>query len=180
MAGVLGLNVAGGEFGTVPGTYGVDYQYDGSASLAALAALGVTHVRVPIKMDRLQPTPGAALDATEAGRVDALVTRVAAAGMTCELEAHNFGRRVVSGVTQVLGTAGYTQADHADFYSKLAARYASTATVTALGYNEPHDLTPVAAVFTPLITRYDWESSATPLYPSSTLFPATTLFPGEL
>lgn len=158
MTGTVGVGLSGSETGAIPGTFGTDYGYEGQPSLDALAALGVKHVRVPVKMDRLQPTPSAAFDATEAARVDALVVRVAAAGMTCKLEAHNFGRRMVSGVEKILGSAGYTQADHADFFSRLAALVASRPAVVALGYHEPHDLT-ATGTFAATVTRYDWEAT---------------------
>ena len=175
----VGLNLAGAEFGTIPGTYGTDYQYDGQASLDALAALGVTHLRVPIRMERLQPTPSAAFDSAEQTRLLAFLDRVVLAGMTCKIEAHQAGRRIVSGVTQVLGSAGYTQAQHADFYSRLAALVAPRPEVVALGHNEPHDLTAVSASFQAISIRYDWESvgPAVP-YPDLTIYPSSTLFPG--
>lgn len=157
---LIGFNVSGGEFGTVPGTYGTDYQYDGQTSLNAIAALGVrTPIRVPIKIERLQPTPSAAFDSTEQTRILAFLDRIKSAGLTCVIEAHNFGRRIVSGSPIVLGSVGYTQADHVDFYSRLATLVASRPEVVGLGYNEPHDLPGAAGSFGSVTTRYDWEVS---------------------
>jgi hypothetical protein len=157
---VLGLNISGGERGTIPGTYAVDYLYDGLASLTALAALGVTHVVAQLRMERFFATAGATISATELGRLDTFVANVAAAGMTCKLIWHNKGVFRLSGVDYVLGHANYMQAAHASMFGQLAAHYAGNPTVTQIGYSEPHDLSGVAAAFTPTTTRYDWETAA--------------------
>lgn len=162
-ATIVGLNLSGAERGTIPGTYGVDYQYDGQASLNALRDLGVKHLRVPIRMERLQPTPAAAFDATEATRLDAFIGRVAAAGMTCKLAAYQAGVRVIGGVPYTLGTVEYPVADHVDFFSRLAARYAATPAVVALGYHQPHDLPSAAGSFVSSVTHYDFEPVTPPV-----------------
>jgi hypothetical protein len=153
------VSVSGGEFGALPGVYDTDYHYDGQASLNSLAQKGIRRVRIPIKMERLQPTAGAAFNATEQTRITDLVARVAAAGMTCKIEAHNFARRNVAGTDYTLGHANYTQAHHVDFFSRLAALFAGSPTVMALGYNEPHDIPDITGTFTPAITHYSWDST---------------------
>jgi len=51
---MVGVNLAGGEFGDVPGTYGRDYTYPGEKQFAYLASKGFPVARVPIRWERIQ------------------------------------------------------------------------------------------------------------------------------
>ena len=91
----VGLNINGdGAFnGGLAGVHDSDYHYDGQASLNALYALGIRHVRFAIRMERLQPTPGAAFNSAKQTEITDYVARIAAAGLTCKVDVHNYGRR---------------------------------------------------------------------------------------
>ena len=54
-----GVNLAGGEFGKLPGTYGTDYTYPAPADIDYYVELGFNLIRVPFRWERLQPTLGA-------------------------------------------------------------------------------------------------------------------------
>ena len=51
-----GVNLAGAEFGKVPGTYATDYTYPAPASIDYFSQLGFNLIRVPFRWERLQPT----------------------------------------------------------------------------------------------------------------------------
>jgi hypothetical protein len=63
-ARMFGVNLAGAEFGSVPGTYGVDYTYPTSSELDYYAAKGVTLIRLPFLWERMQPALYAAAATT--------------------------------------------------------------------------------------------------------------------
>ena len=65
----FGVNLAGAEFGAVPGTIDVDYTYPTQAEFQYYGSKGCKLVRIPFKWERLQPVLYAALDATNVGRL---------------------------------------------------------------------------------------------------------------
>ena len=75
-----GVNLAGGEFGKVPGTYATDYIYPAPANIDYFAQLGFNLIRVPIRWERLQPTLGASLAAADLELLSLVVEYAAAKG----------------------------------------------------------------------------------------------------
>src|SRR4051794_24677123 len=57
-----GVNIAGAEFGDVPGTREKHYTYNDEATFAYFAKKGFDVLRVPIKWERIQPTLGGPLN----------------------------------------------------------------------------------------------------------------------
>lgn len=160
-----GVNMAGGEFApnaaTLPGAYGTDYSYDDAAALAGVAARGHKIVRLPIRWERIQPTRGAALNAAELTRIQAAVANIAAAGMACVIDVHNYGRYINStvngGATLILGGT-LPVADLVDLWTRLSAAFQNDSGVYAYGLmNEPFGFTGATGSFTGSV-RYDWAS----------------------
>jgi endoglucanase len=60
-----GVNLAGAEFGKIPGRHATDYAYPSSALIDYYAQLGFNLIRVPFRWERLQPRLGAPLAGDE-------------------------------------------------------------------------------------------------------------------
>ena len=90
----LGINLAGAEFGEnqIPGVVNRDYTWCSEATFRYFAARGFTLVRFPVLWERLQPRPGAALDAAYLEGLRRMAAFAAAAGSRFIIDVHNFGR----------------------------------------------------------------------------------------
>lgn len=155
----IGYNVSGAEFGSArPGTYGVDYAYPSAETIAFLAG-HATVLRLPFAWERVQPTRQAALDATEVGRITAVLDAAATAGLTVLLDVHNYGRFTdPDGTEHVFGDGTLTEADFTDLWTRLAATFGGHAALG--GYdlmNEPHDLVGSSGTFAVNNTAYSWD-----------------------
>jgi hypothetical protein len=68
---LLGVNLAGAEFGTpnhVPGVFGTDYIYPTHTEIDYYAAKGMSVVRLPFLWERLQHSENGPLDGAELAR----------------------------------------------------------------------------------------------------------------
>jgi endoglucanase len=155
-----GANISTGTGGTFsnenPGTYGSAYQYDGQTTLNFLAGRGVRYGRVMFRWERLQPTLSAALDSTEASRIDSFLSRCATAGIKGILTPSSYGAYWVEegggvGVRRAIGSAEVPQAAFVDFWTRFSQRYKGNPAVAAYSLSsEPVDMANAAA----------WESAA--------------------
>lgn len=133
-AAMIGVNLCGAEFGKVPGTAGRDYGYPGAASFDGARSRGLTVIRLPFKWERMQPKLMGPLDEAELGRMDAAVALARERGMKLMLDLHNYGKFRDHG----LGTPQLPDEAFADFWRKLAARFAGEKAVFAYSImNEP-------------------------------------------
>ena len=151
-----GLSVAGAEFATpvdertsafsnrASGVYGRDYVYPSRATLAYLAARGITFIRLPVRWERLQPRLGQALARDERRRLLAAVGAARAAGLKVVLDVHNYGAYYLfsataqAGVRRPIGSRQVPIARFADLWSRLSALFAHDRTVLGYGLmNEP-------------------------------------------
>jgi len=131
-----GVSLAGAEFGNaIPGTLGTDYFYPTHDEVDYYASKGMTEMRIPFRWERLQPTVGEAFDEAEGARLDDLVAYSLGKGVGVLLDPHNYAQYNGS----VLGS-GVTAASFADFWSRLATRYAGMPTIDFGLMNEPHDM----------------------------------------
>lgn len=131
-----GVNVAGAEFGDLPGRYGYDYAYPTRETIVSLANMGINAIRLPFRWERLQPKLNAPLDPTELAHLDQTVSAAKAAGLTTILDLHNFAyfnkKRLDS---PEVGANSF-----ADFWGRLAKHYRNTPEVAFGLMNEPYDL----------------------------------------
>jgi aryl-phospho-beta-D-glucosidase BglC (GH1 family) len=150
-----GVNVSGGEFGSVggedtvsdfsnenPGTYGEDYQYASRATYDFLASHGMDTVRLPFRWERIQPELGAPLDPAELERLRSTVWQATTAGLQVILDVQNFGAYHLDdggiGVRRAIGSEQVSRSDFADLWSRLSAEFADTPGVVAYDLmNEP-------------------------------------------
>ena len=131
---MIGVNLSGAEFGSVPGRFGHDYAYPGAASFDYFRSRGMTTVRLPFRWERVQPKLMAALEGAELQRLDATVAIARERGMRLMLDLHNFGGRDGA----ALGTAELPNEAFADVWRRLAEHFTNEPAVFAYGLmNEP-------------------------------------------
>lgn len=135
---MLGVNLAGGDFGSVPGTYGTDYTYPTEAEFDYYRARNLTLIRLPFKWERIQHTLNAALDATEMARIDAVIGYARARDMKVILDMHNYNKYKLNGTTYAVGSAQVPHSAFKDVWTRIADRYKNEPAI--FGYdlmNEP-------------------------------------------
>ena len=135
---LLGVNLAGAEFGTpnhVPGVFGTDYIYPTHTEIDYYAAKGMSVVRLPFLWERLQHSENGPLDGAELARLDDVVSYTTGKGLKIEIEPHNYGY----GFGALIGSAQTPNAAFADLWGKLAFHYQSNPSVIFGLMNEPHD-----------------------------------------
>lgn len=131
-----GVSLAGAEFGTAyPGIYEKDYIYPDQTEVDYFKGKSMNTLRLPFSWERLQPTLGAAFNATELGRLDGFVTAATAKGVSVVIDPHNYARWNGS----VIGS-GVSNAQFADLWSRLATRYKSNNKVIFAIMNEPNTM----------------------------------------
>lgn len=135
---LMGVNLAGAEFGqNIPGVYGKDYIFPTTAELDYYNSKGLTLIRLPFLWERMQPSPGGALDQSYLNMTKEFVAAAAERGMEVVLDAHNYGRYY----NNTIGSAAVPYASFKNFWTKMATEFNGKAGV--YGYdimNEPHDM----------------------------------------
>lgn len=136
-----GVNLAGGEFGKIPGKYATDYSYPSPASFDYFAAQNFNLIRLPFRWERLQPELNADLDAQELKRLQAAVEAARAAKLTVVLDTHNYAKRRLASdgwkQAHVIGSAEVSTAAFADFCGRLAASFKDDSSIIFGLMNEP-------------------------------------------
>jgi aryl-phospho-beta-D-glucosidase BglC (GH1 family) len=134
---MIGVNLAGAEFGSASGVYGTSYIYPTASELDYFKSEGITLIRLPFMWERAQHTLGGPLDEAEVGRIHTFLDQAAARGMQVVLDVHNYGR--YGG--QAIGSDAVPTAAFADFWSKMAKEFGGDAGIAGFGLmNEPHDM----------------------------------------
>jgi endoglucanase len=138
----FGVNLAAGEFGKLPGTYGQDYIYPYPQELDYYKSKGRLTIRVPFRWERWQRTLYEPLNPEEMSRVDQLVAQARARDMKLILDAHSGGSYKIDGTDeQKIGTSAVPVSAFADFWKKVATRYKSDSGVYAYGLmSEPNNM----------------------------------------
>jgi endoglucanase len=131
---LMGVNIAGGEFGQVGGAYGSNYIYPSRSEIDYYAGKGLEVIRVPFRWERLQTSLNGPLDATELARIDDVVNYAASKGLKVVLDAHNYG----AGFGSLIGSGATTNAAFADFWGKMASHYKASDNVILGLMNEPN------------------------------------------
>jgi endoglucanase len=135
---LTGVNLAGAEFGegSLPGVYNVNYTYPTSAEVDYYVGKGVNVFRLPFRWERVQTSAGGELNGVEIARLDAFVNYATDKGARVILDPHNYARYYGN----VIGGGTVTNADFANFWSRLGGRYAENDKVIFGLMNEPHDM----------------------------------------
>jgi endoglucanase len=131
------VNLSGAEFGAaLPGTLGVTYTWPTNAEVDYYMSKGMQTFRIPFMWERLQRTANGPLDATYAAALDSIVAHVTAKGGRVLLNPQNFARYY----GHFVGTAAVPSSVFANFWSRVALRYASNTRVVFGLMNEPNGL----------------------------------------
>lgn len=150
---LFGVNLSGPEFAPWNGQ-----TFPTAAEWAPLRAAGSGIKRLPVAWESLQPTLGAALDATYLGSITTALSRAAALGIGVIVDIHNFGAYAdqtrwthVSGSVGYAGNAGVpatgvsflgngvTAANYNDLATRLATALKGRAGLIGVGImNEPN------------------------------------------
>jgi endoglucanase len=141
-----GVNLSGAEFGAtnLPGTFGTDYTYPTDAEVNYYISKEMNTFRLPIRWERLQPTPNSPLNTAEFNRLNAFVTYATSKGAHVIIDPHNFARYyppsrdVESSTANVVGSSTVPNSEFADFWSRLATAYAGNSNVIFNLMNEPN------------------------------------------
>ncbi|HVK89977.1 MAG TPA: glycoside hydrolase family 5 protein [Mycoplana sp.] len=131
-----GINLAGAEFGELPGAYGKDYIYPGDETIGYFAGKGFNAVRLPFRWERLQPRLGKAFDPAERKRLVDAVKRLRGAGLAVVLDPHNYAYYG----DKRIGSPEVPVEAFADFWRRLAAEFKGDAAISFGLMNEPHDV----------------------------------------
>ena len=145
-----GVNLSGGEFGTVhqrsnTNTYadGRDSQPPSLADLSYLARRGVRYVRVAFRQERLQPVLKGPLSPTGVSEVRRVLDDARRAGVLVTLDWHNYARFFAGAHELTLNTSAYPIEAFVDFNAKVGQAFKDEPSLFALSLtNEPHDLPP--------------------------------------
>ncbi len=135
---LFGVNLSGAEYdpgGTLEGT---NYTYPTDAEIDYYASKGMTVIRLPFLLERVEPVAGGPLSATELGYIDNVVNYAASKGIDIILDPHDFGTEYGT----VIGTTAASNATFANFWGELAAHFASTPNVLFGLMNEPNAVSP--------------------------------------
>lgn len=140
-----GVCLSGMEFGSLPGIEGAEYTKFSNNHYSYIASKGMKVVRLAVLWERLQPNLNDVLNATYKGYIDENISWAKNNGLQIILDIHNYGRRKVSGVTQIIGDGVLTKEHLTDLWSKLSVAYKDEPGVLAYDLmNEPYTM-PVAA-----------------------------------
>jgi endoglucanase len=131
-----GVNLAGAEFGQLPGKIEQTYHYPSDAEFDWVKSSGFAVVRLPFVWERLQPTLSGEFDKDELAELKAAVARAEARGLTIIVDPHNYGRWR----GEKVGSKGVPVLAFADFWRRLAHEFAGRASVAFGLMNEPHDM----------------------------------------
>ena len=130
---LLGVNLAGADFGSVGQAFGTGYTYPTHAEIDYEAASGMNVIRLPFLWERLQPTLNGPLDPAELARIDDVVTYATAKGLKVDLDVHDYGKYR----GQLIGSDAVSTAAFADLWSRIAGHFASNGGVLFGLMNEP-------------------------------------------
>jgi len=136
-----GVNLSGGEFGSIPGQLGHDYIYPSNQLIDAVSEKGFRLIRIPFRWERLQPRLYGDFADRDLAALDRIVSHADARGMVVVLDLHNYARRLTAnGSTALVGTSGLPDAALADFWEKLGGHFRDRGNVWIGLMNEPNGL----------------------------------------
>ncbi|WP_295771624.1 glycoside hydrolase family 5 protein [uncultured Mucilaginibacter sp.] len=147
-AAPFGVNLAGADFGQIPGTYEKDYDYPTANDVEYLKSKGFRLIRLPFLWERLQPQLNGELDTFQVNKLVKVIDVAAEKGMLVIPDMHNYCRRMINGELTLINTKGVTIDMVADAWKKLAVKLKDKKNIWGYGImNEPHDMPDSTAWF---------------------------------
>ena len=132
---LVGVNLSGAEFAPQndPGTYNVDYTYPTHQEIDYYAGKGMTVIRLPFLMDRMQGAANGPLNTAQLGYMDDVVNYAASKGLKVILDTHDYGYEHGTLIADPASDAAF-----ANFWGQMAAHYKGNAAVMFGLENEPN------------------------------------------
>lgn len=135
---LVGVNLAGAEFGTskgLPGRYQIDYIYPGEADFKRYASLNLKLVRLPFRWERIQPKLNQDLDSAELARLLTTLDHAKKHNIQVILDMHNYyryyGKLIASNEVPITAFV--------DSWKRIAQKVVNHPAVHGYGLmNEPH------------------------------------------
>jgi endoglucanase len=141
---LVGVNLAGAEFGQVPGRHTRDYMYPSSLDVSYFAELGFNCLRIPFLWERLQPDLNAEFAPEEKVLLTRLVSDVTRKGLTAIVDPHNYAKRHVReddwSHAHLIGSPAVPTEAFLDFWRRLAGMFKDNEQVVLGLMNEPFDI----------------------------------------
>lgn len=133
-----GVNLSGAEFNSSakPGVLYQNYVYPSDSDFAYYASKGMNVVRLPFLWERLQPSAGASLDATQLSYIRTAVTRAKNHGITVILDPHNYAKYYGNRI----GASAVPNTVFADLWRQLSKQFANDPAVIFGLMNEPYGI----------------------------------------
>lgn len=138
-----GVNISGGEFGTVPGRLGYQYAYPTTAEIDWFHARGAKIVRVPFRWERLQPALYGPLAAADRAALKAVTSYATAKGMVVVLDMHDYARRrptLAAPAKALVGAADLTASALSNAWTRIGEDYRDDPNVWFGLMNEPYGI----------------------------------------
>jgi endoglucanase len=138
---LVGVNLAGAEFGDLPGRHTYEYQYPSSEDVAYFADLGFNCLRVPFRWERLQPALRGDFAPEEEGLIARLVGDITGRGLVAVLDPHNYAKRLIDSdkwsSEHLIGSQAVPTDAFVDFWRRLALMFKDNDRVIFGLMNEP-------------------------------------------
>ena len=131
-----GVNLAGAEFGALPGMFGKDYIYPSVETLDYFASKGFNTVRLPFVWERLQPSLFGDFASDELKRLKDTVLRMRNKGISVILDPLNYARYQ----GHLIGSPDVPPAAFSNFWQRLTQEFGQDPGVIFALMNEPHDI----------------------------------------
>lgn len=146
---VRGVNLAGGDFGAVPGVFGTDYTYPTEAEIDDYARRGFDVIRVPFLWERIQHSINGPLDDNGDGtgdleRLRQVVGWISDRKLIAILDLHNYAGRKIDGKDAKVGSDALPAAALADLWVRLSKVFKDNDRVWFGLMNEPADISATA------------------------------------
>src|SRR5262249_6248971 len=136
-----GVNLAGADFGKLPGMHGREYLYPTRQNVDYYRGLGFSLVRLTFKWERLQPQPEGPFAQDEQARLVNIVRYATSTGLEVILDPHNYAKRRIAqdgwSADHLIGSAAVPASAFHDFWARLAAVFRDDERVVLGLMNEP-------------------------------------------
>ena len=138
---LTGVNLAGAEFGTIPGKRSIDYFYPSPENIDYYADLGFNVIRLPFRWERVEPILGEPFRPSEVKLLTDCVSYATNKKMAVVLDPHNYAaRRIVDDhwkADHLIGTPQVPIKAFSTFWGQLAKLFKANDRVIFGLMNEP-------------------------------------------
>jgi endoglucanase len=139
--GFTGVNLAGADFGKLPGKHNFDYFYPSSANIDYYVELGFNVIRLPFRWERLEPKLGGPFAPDEQALLVDCVSYATKKNLHVVLDPHNYAKRAMQDdgwtAEHLIGSAQVPVKAFSLFWSRLAELFKHDTRVIFGLMNEP-------------------------------------------